>query len=56
MNRIEDKKSGWVSIEKGVRQECVMSPDLFSLYTQLVLDELAELDGIKIDGRNISNF
>ena len=53
--RIGDEKSGWVNIEKGVRQGCVLSPDLFSLYTQLVMDELAELDGIRIGGRNVNN-
>ena len=45
-----------MNIEKGVRQGCVLSPDLFSLYTQLALDELAELDGIKIGGRNVNNI
>ena len=50
MVRVDDDRSGWVNIEKGVRQGCVFSLDLFSLYTQLALDELAELDGIKIGG------
>ena len=54
--RVEDEKSGYVEIEKGVRQGCVLSPDLFSLYTQLVMDELAELEGISIGGRNINNI
>ena len=29
---------------------------MFSLHTQLVMDELAELDGIKIGGRNVNNI
>ena len=53
--RIEDEKSGWVNILKGVRQVCSLSPDLFSLYSKLVLFELDELDGINIGGRNINN-
>ena len=31
-------------------------PDLFSLYTQLVMEEVRELDGIKIGGKNINNI
>ena len=53
--KIEHKKSGWVNIEKVLRQGCVLSQDLLSLYTQLALDELTELDGIKIGGKNINN-
>ena len=45
-----------MNIERGVRQGCVLSPDLFSLYTQLVMNELTELDGIKIGGRNVNNI
>ena len=41
--RVDDDRSGWVNTEKGVRQ-CVLSPDLFSLYTQLVMNQLAKLD------------
>ena len=44
-----------MNIEKGMRQGCVWSQDLFSLNSHLALDELAELDGIKIGGRNTNN-
>ena len=54
--KVDDDRSGWVNIERGVRQGCVLSPDLFSLYTQLVMNEITELDGIKIGGRNINNI
>ena len=29
---------------------------MFSLHTQLVMDELAEFDSIKIGGRNVNNI
>ena len=54
--KIGDDRSNWIKIEKGVRQGCVLSPDLFSLYSQLVMDEMEQLDGIKIGGRNINNI
>ena len=34
----------------------MLSPDLFSLYTQVVMDELAECEGVKIGGKNINNI
>ena len=33
-----------------------MSPDLFSLYSQRVMDELEGLEGMKVGGRNINNI
>ena len=53
--KIGDDRSDWIKIEKRMRQGCVLSPDLFSLYSQLVMDEMEQLDVIKIGGRNINN-
>ena len=54
--RIEEDKSNWVNIERGVRQGCVLSPDLFSLYSQAVIDKMADMEGIKVGGMNINNI
>ena len=54
--RVDDDRSGWVNIEKRVRQGGILSVDLFSVYTQLAWNELAELDGIKIGRRKVSNI
>ena len=49
----------WFQIQKGVGQGCILSPCLFNLYAEYimqnaVLDEA--LAGIKIAGRNINNI
>ena len=49
----------WLQIGKGVRQGCVLSPCLFNLYAEYIMENTG-LDeaqaGIKIPGRNINNF
>ena len=49
----------WFQIGKGVRQGCILSPCLITLYAEYILGN-AGLDeaqaGIKISGRNINNL
>ena len=49
----------WFQIGKGVRQGCILSPCLFNLYAENIMQN-ARLDepqaGIKIAGRNINNL
>ena len=54
--RIGDEISNYVNIKKGVRQGCVLSPDLFALYSEKILREIKDLNGIKINGININNI
>ena len=48
----------WFKIEKGVHQGCILSPCLFTLYAEHIMQN-AKLDeaqaGIKIPGKNINN-
>ena len=54
--KVGDDKSEWVDIKRGVRQGCVLSPDLFSLYSQAVMNELEDIEGVKVGGSNINNI
>ena len=49
----------WFLIRKGVRQGCILSPCLFNLYTEYIMENV-RLDeaqaGIKIAGENINNL
>ena len=49
----------WFQIRKGVHQGCILSPCLFNLYAEYIMQNARQDEsqaGIKIAGRNISNL
>ena len=56
--RMPDKSTtAWARIGRGVRQGCVMSSDIFNLYSEMILRELEDVDeGIVVNGVRINNI
>ena len=57
--RTEHGTTDWFQIGKGIGQDCILSPCLFNLYRQYIMQK-ARVDeaqaGIKMAGRNINNL
>ena len=54
--RVRDSFSRNFLIKKGVCQGCVLSPDLFSLYSEVVMRSIEGLPGIVIRGITVSDL
>ena len=54
--RINGETSNQFDIQKGVRQGCVLSPELFNLYSEDIFSNINHLSGLSINGENITNI
>ena len=55
---MDNNLTPWIEreIKRGVRQGCVMSPDLFSIYGEIIWRSIIAMEGIKVGGENINNI
>ncbi|CAF1377520.1 unnamed protein product [Adineta ricciae] len=54
--KINGDTSEYTNIKRGVRQGCVLSPDLFNIYSEMILRNLEDVEGMKIGGYNFNNL
>ena len=54
--RVEGEISAFQKIKRGVRQGCVLCPDLFSLYGEIIMRNIEGQPGIRVGGHNINNL
>ena len=53
---VNSKRSEIVAIKCSVRQGYILSPDLFSLFSEIIIRSLDNLQGVSIGGHNINNL
>ena len=53
--RTESGMTSEFKVKTGVRQGCVLSPNLFNLYTEKIFREVEDMKGLNIGGENINN-
>ena len=54
--RIDNDCSVYRPIRRGVRQGCVFSPDLFNIYSEMILRNIQNQEGVNVGGHNINNL
>ena len=60
--RTDSGTTYWFSVSKGVRQDCIMSPQLFSVYTESIMREVkeeqsnSEYDELSVGGTKITEL
>jgi hypothetical protein len=54
--RIDNEIGPFQQIKRGVRQGCIISPDLFSLYSEIIMRHITDMPGISVGGHNINNL
>ena len=53
---VDGEINSFKKIKCGVRQGYVLSPHLFSLYSEIIMQNLEGYPGIKVGGHNVNNL
>ena len=53
--RTESGMTSEFKIKKGVRHGCVLTPNIFNVYTEKIFREVEDMKGVNIGGVNINN-
>ena len=57
--RLESGLTDWFSVKRGVRQGCILSPPIFSMYTETIMrkveadGELTSFNAVKMHGKEV---
>ena len=54
--RVDKVLSNFTKITRGVRQGCTFSPNLFSLYSEAIMREIKDMQGLIVGGHDINNL
>ena len=54
--RLHGELGDWMEIQKGVRQGCILSPDLFTLYSERALSKIKTKAGLQLGEKNYTNL
>src|SRR5437899_9715171 len=54
--RYQNELGNFASIKRGVRQGCVLSPDLFNLYSENIMRHIEGVGGLIIGGHTLNNL
>ena len=54
--RYQNELGNFTQIKRGVRQGCVLSPDLFNLYSENIMRHLEDVGGLVIGGYTLNNL
>ena len=53
---MDNDMSSFFLIKRGVRQGCILSPKLFTLYTEMIFRESEDIKGCLIGGHNVNSL